>query len=132
MNPVHATNAFYDALEKVDGCESMRVTVGPQVQSAGYPEAYADHEADARVLASALDRQLPARLRLPPRRRARPGRPQGSPTRATHRADVVRQELDEVFGDPPMGGFAPGGVSSGHMEGSAHYDGRAVDVFVRR
>ena len=30
-----------------------------------------------------------------------------------------------------MGGFAPGGVSSGHSPGSAHYEGRAVDVFVR-
>ena len=30
-----------------------------------------------------------------------------------------------------MGGFAPGGVSSGHMSGSAHYEGRAVDIFVR-
>ncbi|MBA3780587.1 MAG: hypothetical protein H0X12_01895, partial [Nocardioides sp.] len=25
----------------------------------------------------------------------------------------------------------PGGVTSGHMVGSAHYEGRAIDVFVR-
>jgi hypothetical protein len=30
-----------------------------------------------------------------------------------------------------MGGFQPGGVTEGHMEGSAHYEGRAVDIFVR-
>jgi hypothetical protein len=49
----------------------------------------------------------------------------------THRAERVRQDLDEAFGHLPMGGFAPGGVTSGHMPGSAHYEGRAVDVFVR-
>ena len=49
----------------------------------------------------------------------------------TARADRVRDDLRRVFGDLPMGGFAAGGVSTGHMPGSAHYDGRAVDVFVR-
>ena len=29
------------------------------------------------------------------------------------------------------GGVAPGGVTDGHMPGSAHYEGRAVDVFFR-
>jgi hypothetical protein len=43
----------------------------------------------------------------------------------------VRERLESVFGDLTLGGFAPGGVDSGHMEGSAHYDGRAIDVFVR-
>jgi hypothetical protein len=49
----------------------------------------------------------------------------------THRAERVRRDLDRAFGHQPMGGFAPGGVRSGHMVGSAHYEGRAVDVFVR-
>jgi hypothetical protein len=49
----------------------------------------------------------------------------------TRRAERVRQDLDGAFGHLPMGGFAPGGVRSGHMPGSAHYEGRAVDVFVR-
>jgi hypothetical protein len=49
----------------------------------------------------------------------------------TRRAERVRQDLDQAFGRLPMGGFAPGGVRSGHMPGSAHYEGRAVDVFVR-
>jgi hypothetical protein len=48
------------------------------------------------------------------------------------RADRVLADLRDVFGDDlPVGGFAPGGVGSGHMKGSAHYEGRAVDVFVR-
>ena len=49
----------------------------------------------------------------------------------TPRADAVRQDLLATFGKLSTGGYAPGGVQSGHMEGSAHYDGRAVDVFVR-
>ncbi|MDH2414998.1 hypothetical protein [Nocardioides sp. CER19] len=48
------------------------------------------------------------------------------------RAERVLADLREVFGDHlPVGGFAPGGVRTGHMPGSAHYEGRAVDVFVR-
>ena len=49
----------------------------------------------------------------------------------THRAGVVRRELEAVFGDLPLGGFDPDGVRDGHMPGSAHYEGRAIDVFVR-
>lgn len=49
----------------------------------------------------------------------------------TPRADALRREMRRVFGRQPLGGFSPGGVSSGHIDGSAHYDGRAVDVFFR-
>lgn len=35
----------------------------------------------------------------------------------------------EAYGGRPIGGFAAGGISSGHIENSAHYDGRAVDIF---
>jgi hypothetical protein len=49
----------------------------------------------------------------------------------TARAVAVRRALDEAFGPQRVGGFAPGGVTSGHMRGSAHYEGRAVDVFFR-
>jgi hypothetical protein len=54
-DPVHATNAFYDALVKVHGYQSMEITkVAQKVQRSAYPEAYADHEPEGRVLASAL------------------------------------------------------------------------------
>ena len=132
MDPFYATNAFYNALERIGDYESMRVTVAAQeVQRSGFPEAYADHEADARVLASALtgNSRHAFSCRITDGPSSEPDRL--SDSGLTHRADVVRREIGELFGDPPLGGFAPGGVSTGHMAGSAHYDGRALDVFVR-
>lgn len=35
----------------------------------------------------------------------------------------------EAYGGRPIGGFSPEGIASGHIENSAHYDGRAVDIF---
>lgn len=49
----------------------------------------------------------------------------------TPRADRVRAELRAVYGKQILGGFAPQGVSTGHIDGSAHYAGRAIDVFHR-
>ena len=75
LDPVYATNAFYDALAEVDGYESLEITDAAQeVQRSGFPEAYADHEADARALASALTGNSRARVRLRHRRRRRRGR----------------------------------------------------------
>ncbi|RCV57464.1 hypothetical protein DEF23_02680 [Marinitenerispora sediminis] len=49
----------------------------------------------------------------------------------TPRAERVRTAMAEVFGEQSLGGFEPGGVSDGHGSDSAHYDGRAIDVFYR-
>ena len=55
LDPVHATNAFYDALIKINGYQSMAITqVAQQVQHSGFPQAYADHEEEGRILASTL------------------------------------------------------------------------------
>lgn len=56
--------------------------------------------------------------------------PEG-PSGLTPRAERVRTQVEAAFGPQSLGGFAPGGVRDGHVEGSAHYDGRAVDVFFR-
>ncbi|HEU4567845.1 MAG TPA: hypothetical protein VFR99_07410 [Marmoricola sp.] len=54
-NRYYAINAFYDALQKVDGYQHMRITDAAQrVQRSGFPEAYEAHAEDARALASAL------------------------------------------------------------------------------
>ncbi|WP_141014048.1 hypothetical protein [Nocardioides sambongensis] len=132
LDPVYSTNAFYDALEKVDGYEDMEITVAAQeVQRSAFPNAYADHEADARALASALTGYSEAAFTCD-----LDGGAPGADTELvasglTERAEQVRLDLVDRFGDLSLGGFEPGGVSDGHMEGSAHYEGRAIDIFFR-
>lgn len=61
LDPIYSIGKFYDALVKIDDYESMAITEAAQaVQRSAFPSAYADHEADARVLASALRGYSPA------------------------------------------------------------------------
>jgi hypothetical protein len=63
QDPVYATNAFYDVLVKVRGYRSLPITKAAQkVQRSAFPEAYAQHEPEARVLASALSGYTSAAL----------------------------------------------------------------------
>ena len=63
LDPVYATNAFYDALEKFKGYQTADITrIAQRVQKSGFPEAYRDHEGQGRVLASALTGHSPAGL----------------------------------------------------------------------
>jgi hypothetical protein len=131
LDPYYAANRFYDALVKVDGYRDMRITVAAQqVQRSGFPEAYADHAADGRALASALTGWSPGRFSCVVHEAAVPDQREG-PGGLTARARRVRRSLERVFGPQQLGGFAAGGVRSGHMAGSAHYEGRALDVFLR-
>ena len=55
LDPVYSANKFYDALTEIAGYERMSITqVAQKVQRSGFPEAYADHEHEGRVLASTL------------------------------------------------------------------------------
>lgn len=61
LNPVYASNAFYDALERVSGYQTMDIGKAAQaVQRSAYPEAYDEHETVGRALASALTGWSPA------------------------------------------------------------------------
>ena len=54
-DPIFAATAFYLALRRVAGWESMKVTVAAQrVQRSGYPNAYAKWEADATALSQEI------------------------------------------------------------------------------
>ncbi len=132
LDPAYATNAFYDALANVDGYESLEITVAAQeVQRSAFPGAYADHEVDARTLASALTGNSPHAFSCDIDDDADDADDALTDSGLTKRADAVRREALGVFGDVKLGGFAPGGVRDGHMPGSTHYEGRAVDIFVR-
>jgi hypothetical protein len=94
LDPVHATNAFYDALVRVPGYDTMPVTVAAQrVQRSGFPSAYAVYESDARALASALTGYSPAAFSC------HLGAPTGSRPPAAQQATTLRQALVPAFGD---------------------------------
>lgn len=58
LDPVYAADTFYVALEEVDGWAEMEITVAAQtVQRSAFPDAYADHEDEAAVMATALTGQ---------------------------------------------------------------------------
>jgi hypothetical protein len=59
-DPVYATNAFYDVLSKVDNYQNLPITkVAQKVQHSAFPEAYAEHEPEAKLIASALSGYSP-------------------------------------------------------------------------
>lgn len=64
MDPFYATNAFYDALIKIDDWENGDITeIAQKIQISGYPDAYRDHEGDARILASVFTGHSRAAIR---------------------------------------------------------------------
>lgn len=96
MTPLYATGAFYDALVRIPGYESLPITEAAQtVQRSAYPEAYADHEPEGRAFASALTGNSPAALDCTLKA------PTGSGD-----ARAVSTAADEVFG--PLGGVTDG------------------------
>ncbi|WP_441417170.1 hypothetical protein [Arthrobacter sp. YAF16] len=91
MDPYHATNAFYDALVKIPGYESLPITEAAQrVQRSAYPGAYAQHEPMARAFASALTGYTPQGVDCSLRKPDTAGA-----------AGQVRQRLLAAFGSIP-------------------------------
>lgn len=92
LDPAYSTNKFYDALIKVKDYQTAAITkVAQAVQRSGFPEAYADHEQQGRVLASTLSGQSPAGLacQVEPVARAADGTTRT--TGATIAADLAAQ-----------------------------------------
>ncbi|MFW7414418.1 hypothetical protein [Demequina sp. SO4-18] len=55
LDPYYSTDRFYDALRDISNWRELDVTVAAQaVQRSGFPDAYADHEEEGRLWASAL------------------------------------------------------------------------------
>ena len=91
MDPVYATNAFYNGLIKIPGYETMEITqAAQQVQRSAFPRAYAQHENMGRAFASALtghsETALTCELRMP--------EAAGDPA-------AVVEELTTAFGPQP-------------------------------
>src|SRR3954465_612033 len=122
LDPVHATNAFYDALERVPGYDTLPVTVAAQrVQRSGYPSAYAVYEDDARALASAMTGYSPAAFWC------HVAAADGAPAPAVQRAVALRQALLPAFG-PTTVQVASGAGLDVRVSSPAH--GWAVAAYV--
>ncbi|WP_460440148.1 hypothetical protein [Amycolatopsis stemonae] len=62
-DPVYASTAFYQKLEKLPGWETLPITEAAQeIQRSGVPDAYAQWEPQSRALAAAFNGQFPAAL----------------------------------------------------------------------
>lgn len=131
MRPAYAINAFYDKLETVDGYRSMEMhDAAQEVQRSADGSAYEQHELPARSLSSALTGNSPATFSCTidsPDDSGQSERGNG----LTANANSMLRNVEHAFGEISTGGYARGGVDSGHSEGSAHYDGRAVDFFFK-
>ena len=110
---------------------SVRLGLRPGTTSAAVAAVVDTSAEDARVVAAALTGRAPYALSC---RHGGSDDEEGDRLNRvglTARAVAVRRELDQAFGPQKVGGFAPGGVSTGHMSGSTHYEGRAIDLFFR-
>jgi hypothetical protein len=134
-NPVYATTAFYGGpdvppantgLLDVPGWEQMPITQAAQaVQRSGYPDAYAARADQATVLVHQL---AGAETQCPESGRSAGCPPTGRPVEAGLTPDAVHVVRCAVkyFHIANIGGLA----SSGHINGSDHYTGRAVDLMI--
>ena len=88
MDPYYAVNAFYDALVRIPGYETMEITdAAQQVQRSAYPTAYAQHEDMGRFFASGLSGQAPEAVHCTLRSSESAGD-----------ATAVSAELDRAYG----------------------------------
>ncbi|MFF0741406.1 hypothetical protein ACFYVL_13495 [Streptomyces sp. NPDC004111] len=96
LDPAYSAARFYQHLTEVPGYSRLPLTVAAQrVQRSGFPQAYAKHEPDAALLASALTGRTPASLSCDAANGAAEAGP-GDPAK-------VRRELAKAFGE----GVAP-------------------------
>lgn len=131
QDPVYAATRFYRGLRGVSGWQRLSLTRAAQaVQRSALPDAYAKHESTATTLMQALTGRAEAALVCETAVPDGPVQRLGA-SGLTARAAAVRSGFERTWGRQSLGGFDPDGVSTGHMAGSAHYDGRAIDIFFR-
>ncbi|MEI7057629.1 hypothetical protein WBG06_17530 [Nocardioides sp. CCNWLW239] len=122
---------LYDRLSGVPDYRQQSVPGVAQQISNGSRDSYRDAEPEARALASALTGNTPEAFSCVVKGGSDEVSDQLSGAGLTSRAEAVRDDVRQAYGGLPEGGFQPGGVTTGHMVGSAHYEGRAIDYFFR-
>jgi hypothetical protein len=98
LDPVHAAGAFYDALVRIPSYQTLPINTAAQdVQHSGHPDGYAQHEASARALASALTGQSAAAFNCVVGHTRLISDTVGGPS-ATSRATAAATALSDAFG----------------------------------
>lgn len=136
-DPVRASTVFFQRLTGVRGWQQLPLSIAAQsVQRSAHPPAYARWETFATELVSRLSGGVLTDTcgatepvvagasvgTLPAEQMGADG--------LTPRTRRVLVEIVQAFGVTEIGGFCPGGCTSGHIAGSDHYSGRAVDVML--
>ncbi|WEV25549.1 hypothetical protein OYE22_10385 [Streptomyces sp. 71268] len=99
LDPVYASGKFFDDLVKVPGYSRLPLTVAAQrVQFSGFPQAYAKHEAKARLLTASLTGHLAGSFRCP----ALPD--DGEPGDPRRLRALIAREFGPVVGGPSADG----------------------------
>lgn len=154
-NPRYAARAFYGTskppdnagLTQIDGWRSMSIAAAAQaVQASAFPDAYAQwtrlvrsivariHPSAGGTRGSAVKtvaaRGCPDKA---PSGKTKTGQwkpegmlPNGLTPRTNRVRKLVARKFPAVAGD--IGGYCPGGCTGGHIAGSDHYDGHALDI----
>jgi hypothetical protein len=139
MNPVYAAQTFFEHLQQVPAWQDLSITVAAQaVQRSAYADAYAKWQPTAERLATAISGDGAAQISCAPdvhlvSSRAPSGRwaaEEMGPDGLTPRTRYVRDLVRSGFGESNLGGWCPGGCTSGHVAGSDHYIGQAIDVMI--
>lgn len=139
LDPIHAATQFYNHLIAIPGWAALPLTVAAQaVQRSAYPDAYAHWEPlAAAAVAWALGRP-DAGLNCPngddsgPTAGGNGGYPPETmgPDGLTARTRTVLNAVRAAFGVTDIGGYCPGGCTTGHIPGSDHYTGHAIDIML--
>jgi hypothetical protein len=139
LDPIYASRSFYSQLVQLPGWQQLPLTVAAQaVQRSAFPNAYAPWELLAtRVVAGLTGHATtapfcqqdhlaavadPGSGGYPPEVMGRDG--------LTPRTRGVLVAVVQAFGVTDIGGYCPGGCRDGHIAGSDHYTGHAIDVML--
>lgn len=135
-DPRYAARQFYERLRRIDGWQSLQLTLAAQrVQRSAFPHAYQQWADLARLVVSNIS---DGGFTCPGVEAQAAGRTasgewvpeQMGPDGLTPRTRHVMELIERRFDEHDIGGFCPGGCTTGHISSSDHYDGHAIDVMI--
>jgi hypothetical protein len=139
LDPVTASASFYNHLAQVPGWQTLPVTVAAQaVQRSTHPDAYERWEPLGTTLVAAIqgDANSAAICLASDQATDFVGNTGGHAAETmgtdglTARTRTVLLAVRNAFGLTDIGGYCPGGCNTGHIAGSDHYTGHAIDIML--